>query len=142
MVDVCDCWVKKRVYSCRHDKCPGVVLKAYETEDKCGVKIFTQEDFLRMEWCPPNEEKSGNSQEQELRAIRYLLTAYRAEQKREEQFLRRTIYTMQANRRLDWKLLLLVCGAGGFLGVCVWVILMQFLGSVSVSIPIEEFMGF
>ena len=81
-------------------------------------------------------------QEKTLSDIKMLLVEYRLWQRDEDHFLRRIIYTMQANRRLDWKVLLLVCSAGGFAGVCVFVILMQLLGGISVSVPIQEFMGF
>lgn len=86
--------------------------------------------------------EENEPQEKTLSDIKMLLVEYRLWQKDEDHFLRRTIYTMQANRRLDWKMLLLVCGAGGFVGVCVFVILMQLLGGISVGIPTEEFMGF
>ena len=103
---------------------------------------FQGEGFSAHEVFSPKAEENPKSTEQDLRAIRYLLEAYRTEKTDEDRFLRRTIYTMQANRRLDWKVLLLVCSAGGFVGVCVFAILMQLLGVVSVSVPIEKFMGF
>ncbi len=86
--------------------------------------------------------EENEPQEKTLLDIKMLLVEYRLWQKDEDHFLRRTIYTMQANRRLDWRLLFLVCFAGGFVGVCFWVLLMQFLGVISVGVPIEEFMGF
>ena len=95
-----------------------------------------------MKFFPPKAEENPKSTEQDLRAIRYLLEAYRTEQTDEDRFLRRTIYTMQANRRLDWKMLLLVCFAGGFAGVCFWVLLVELFGLIPVGVPIEEFMGF
>lgn len=86
--------------------------------------------------------EENETQAKTLSDIKMLLVEDRLWQKDEDHFLRRTIYTMQANRRLDWKVLLLVCSAGGFVGVCVFAILMQLLGVVSVGVPIEKFMGF
>lgn len=142
LVEVCDCWVKKKAYNCGRAECPGIHLHQLEIEDLCGTRIFKEKDFLRMKLFSPKAEENPKSTEQDLRAIRYLLEAYRTEQTDEDRCLRRTIYTMQANRRLDWKILLLVCGAGGFVGVCVFVILMQLLGVIPVGIPAEQLMGF
>lgn len=142
LVEVCDCWVKKKTYNCGRDECPGIRLHLLEIEDLCGTRIFKEKDFLRMKFFSPKAEENPKSAEQDLRAIRYLLEAYRTEQTDEDRFLRRTIYTMQANRRLDWRLLFLVCFAGGFAGVCFWVLLVELFGVIPVGVPIEEFMGF
>lgn len=54
----------------------------------------------------------------------------------EDQFLRRTIYTIQANRRLDWKVLLLVYGAGGFVGTVFCIVLAYICGVILLEVHI------
>lgn len=54
----------------------------------------------------------------------------------EDQFLRRMVYESQANRKLDWKKLLFVSGAGGFVWVSIWIILAQIFGVISISVPL------
>lgn len=86
--------------------------------------------------------EENEPQEKTLLDIKAMLVAERVWHTEEDQFLRRTIYTMQANRRPDWRLLFLVCFAGGFAGVCFWVLLVELFGLIPVGVPIEEFMGF
>lgn len=136
LVEVCDCWVKKKAYNCGRDECPGIRLNLLEIEDLCGTRIFKEKDFLRMKFFPPKAEENPKSTEQDLRAIRYLLEAYRTEQTDEDRFLRRTIYTMQANQRLDWKVLLLVCGAGGFVGTVFCIVLAYICGVILLEVHI------
>ena len=136
LVEVCDCWVKKKVYNCGRDECPGVHLRIYELEELYGTRILTQEDVLRKKFFSPVAEKKAKSQREDLRAIRYMLTAYRVEQKSNDEFLRRTIYTMQANRRLNWKVLLLVCSAGGFVGTVACILLAYLFGVILMEVHV------
>lgn len=71
-----------------------------------------------------------------LSDIKMLLVEYRLGQKDEDQFLRRTIYTMQANRRLDWRVLLLVCSAGGFVGTVLCIILAYIYGMLLIGVNV------
>ena len=71
-----------------------------------------------------------------LADIKMLLVEYRLGQKDEDQFLRRTIYTMQANRRLDWRVLLLVCSAGGFVGTVLCIILAYVYGMLLIGVNV------
>lgn len=71
-----------------------------------------------------------------LADIKMLLVEYRLGQKDEDQFLRRTIYTMQANRRLDWRVLLLVCSAGGFVGTVLCIILAYIYGMLLIGVNV------
>lgn len=71
-----------------------------------------------------------------LSDIKMLLVEYRLGQKDEDQFLRRTIYTMQANRRLDWKVLLLVCSVGGFVGTVLCIILAYIYGMLLIGVNV------
>ncbi|GAA0213063.1 hypothetical protein GCM10008919_15350 [Selenomonas dianae] len=89
-----------------------------------------------MKFFSPKAEENPQSTEQDLRAIRYLLEVYRTERTDEDRFLRRTIYTMQANRRLDWKVLLLVCGAGGFVGTVFCIVLAYICGVILLEVHI------
>ena len=110
-----------------------VKFTAPKTREECNEYLKAR---IGVTW------EENETQAKTLSDIKMLLVEDRLWQKDEDHFLRRTIYTMQANRRLDWKVLLLVCSAGGFVGVCVFTILMQLLGVVSVGVPIEKFMGF
>ena len=136
LVEVCDCWVKKSSYDCGRDECPGAHLTVCELEDMCGTRILTQEDVLRKKFFSPAAEEKAKREGQDLRAIRYMLTAYRAEQKSNDEFLRRTIYTMQANRRLDWKVLLLVCSAGGVVGTAACILLAYLFGVILMEVHV------
>ena len=78
--------------------------------------------------------EENEPQEKTLSDIKMLLVEYRLWQKDEDHFLRRTIYTMQANRRLDWKMLLLVCGAGGFVGTVACILLAYLFGVISMVV--------
>ena len=89
-----------------------------------------------MKFFSPKAEENPKSTEQNLRAIRYLLEAYRTEQTDEDRFLRRTIYTMQANQRLDWKVLLLVSGVGGFVGTFFCIVLAYICGVILLEVHI------
>lgn len=106
---------------------------APKTREECNEYL---EACIGVTW------DENETQAKTLSDIKMLLIEDRLWQKDEDHFLRRTIYTMQANRRLDWKVLLLACSAGGFVGVCVFAILAQLLGVISISVPTEEFMGF
>lgn len=97
---------------------------------------FQGEGFSAHEVFSPKAEENPKSTEQDLRAIRYLLEAYRTEKTDEDRFLRRTIYTMQANRRLDWKVLLLVCGAGGFVGTVACILLAYLFGVILMEVHV------
>ena len=80
--------------------------------------------------------EENEPQEKTLSDIKMLLVEYRLWQKDEDHFLRRTIYTMQANRRLDWKMLLLVCGAGGFVGTVACIMLAYLFGVILMEVHV------
>ena len=78
--------------------------------------------------------EENEPQEKTLSDIKMLLVEYRLWQRDEDHFLRRTIYTMQANRRLDWKVLLLVCSAGGFVGTAACILLAYLFGVILMEV--------
>ena len=80
--------------------------------------------------------EENEPQEKTLSDIKMLLVEYRLWQKDEDHFLRRTIYTMQANRRLDWKMLLLVCSAGGFVGTVACILLAYLFGVILMEVHV------
>ena len=80
--------------------------------------------------------EDDETQAKTLSDIKMLLVEYRLGQKDEDQFLRRTIYTMQANRRLDWRVLLLVCSAGGFVGTVFCIILAYIYGILLIGVNV------
>ena len=80
--------------------------------------------------------EENEPQEKTLSDIKMLLVEYRLWQKDEDHFLRRTIYTMQANRRLDWKVLLLVCSAGGFVGTAACILLAYLFGVILMDVHV------
>ena len=57
LVEVCDCWVKKKAYNCGRDECPGIRLHRLEIEDLCGTRIFKEKDFLRMKFFLQKQRK-------------------------------------------------------------------------------------
>ena len=136
LVEVCDCWVKKKAYNCGRDECPRHSSASVGDRRSVWYTNFQGEGFSAYEVFSPKAEENPKSAEQDLRAIRYLLEAYRTEQTDEDRFLRRTIYTMQANRRLDWKVLLLVCGAGGFVGTVFCIVLAYICGVILLEVHI------
>lgn len=77
---------------------------------------------------------ANESAQKTLQDIKFLLVETRVWQTDEDQFLRRTIYTIQANRRLDWKMLLLVCSAGGFVGTVACILLAYLFGVISMVV--------
>ena len=100
---------------------------APKTREECNEYL---EARIGVTW----DEK--DPQEKTLSDIKMLLVADRLWQKEEDHFLRRTIYTMQANRRLDWRVLLLVCSAGGFVGTVLCIILAYIYGMLLIGVNV------
>ena len=76
------------------------------------------------------------TEEDVLSDIQYRIVQCLALQNIHDWFLREIVYTMQANRRLNWKVLLLVCGAGGFVGTVFCIVLAYICGVILLEVHI------
>ena len=76
------------------------------------------------------------TEEDVLSDIQYRIVQCLALQNIHDRFLREIFYTMQANRRLNWKVLLLVCSAGGFAGTVACILLAYLFGVILMEVHV------